>query len=503
MLVNVNAAYWTSSLSGAMSDIYVRHFELEARRGNVERALSVLERVRGRTVAALLQNKPSSGDGKSMEVQVLEDSVSDLQLRLMRSEDANERVGLLDQLMEYERRLEWTRTKEVEPDSRRFDRPSSLWEIQSVLRPKELVLEYVLSEPQSYCIWISRNRAGVQVLSAGRKEIGDLAESYLSATRAGRDNPNAARQLYAILLGQLPPEVDGENIIVVPDGVLHLLPFDTLRDSSGALVLEAHTVSYVPAVTVLHVLRNEKPTGTRKHVFLGVGDVVYQNQGHVSARLAKPLSIRLRLERRLSDAFGTAVYDLPKTREEVRTVSRILGNDSVLLVGGDATETEFKSKPLADFKIVHIAAHGFSDTRFPERSGLVLGVDVASHDDGLLQVREIMRLRFNAELVTLSACNTGVGKLEGEEGVTNLVEAFLVSGAKSVVASLWSADDTYTLDLMERFYTHIAEGQDKAGALRQAKLDLLAKFGKQVPPYYWGAFVLVGDGGSPIALRVQ
>jgi CHAT domain-containing protein len=155
---------------------------------------------------------------------------------------------------------------------------------------------------------------------------------------------------------------------------------------------------------------------------------------------------------------------------------------------------------LKDFKIVHIAAHGFADTQFPERSGLVLGLDPTSHDDGLLQVREIIRLRFNADLVTLSACNTGVGKLEGEEGVTNLVEAFLVSGAKAVVASLWSADDTYTGALMERFYTHIAEGQEKAEALRQAKLDLLAKYGKQVPPYYWGAFVLVGDGGATISL---
>jgi CHAT domain-containing protein len=205
----------------------------------------------------------------------------------------------------------------------------------------------------------------------------------------------------------------------------------------------------------------------------------------------------------MSDAFGTTLYDLPKTREEVLAASNIVGKDSVLLLGSNATETAFKAEPLPDFKIVHIAAHGFADTRFPERSGLVLGVDPASHDDGLLQVREIIRLRFNADLVTLSACNTGVGRLEGEEGVTNLVEAFLVSGAKSVVASLWSADDTYTLDLMERFYTHIAEGQDKAAALRQAKLDLLAKFGKQVPPYYWGAFVLVGDGGSPIPLRVQ
>lgn len=236
---------------------------------------------------------------------------------------------------------------------------------------------------------------------------------------------------------------------------------------------------------------------------LGVGDVPYQNQGGASAKLAKPVGVGQRLLRGFSDAFGTPLYDLPQTREEVIEVSKIVGNDGVMLLGSNATETAFKSQPLEDFKIIHLAAHGFADTQFPERSGLVLGVDANSHDDGLLQVHEIIRLRFNADLVTLSACNTGVGKLQGEEGVTNLVEAFLVSGAKAVVASLWSADDTYTLALMERFYTHIAEGQDKAAALRHAKLDLLTKYGRQVSPYYWGAFVIVGDGGSPIALRVQ
>ena len=143
---------------------------------------------------------------------------------------------------------------------------------------------------------------------------------------------------------------------------------------------------------------------------------------------------------------------------------------------------------------MHIAAHGFADTRFPERSGLVLGLDPASHDDGLLQLREIIRLRFNADLVTLSACNTGVGKLEGEEGVTNLVEAFLVSGAKSVVASLWSADDTYTLDLMERFYTHISEGQDRAAALRQARL-ICGTVWQTGSTLLLGSLCLVGDGG--------
>ena len=91
--------------------------------------------------------------------------------------------------------------------------------------------------------------------------------------------------------------------------------------------------------------------------------------------------------------------------------------------------------------------------------------------------------------------------MEGEEGITDLAEAFLVSGARAVVASLWSADDTFTSDLMKRFYTHIAEGQDTATALRLAELDLLAKYGRNVPPYYWGAFVLVGEGSTAIPLH--
>src|SRR5713101_2279087 len=500
MLVNLHEAYWSSSLAGAMSDTYLQHFELEARQRNVERALSVLERVRGRTATAVLENKVTFNKDEAEDVRTLEDAVSDLQLRLMRSERPKERASLLDQLVEYERRLEWTRAERTESKAKWFDKPAPLKAIQASLHPEEVVLEYVLSEPRSYCVWISKNRAGTQILSEGRRKIEDLAQKYLYATRARREDIDSASQLYDLLFGKLPPDANHEHIIVVPDGILHLLPFDTLRDSAGDLLLDSRTISYVPAATVLEVLRNEKATTAGQHTFLGVGDVPYQNQGHVSAKLEKPSGLTQRIERGLSDVFGTALHDLPETREEVLAASKIVGKDSLLLLGPNATETAFKSEPLADFKIVHIAAHGFVDTQFPERSGLVLGVDPASHDDGLLQVREIIRLRFNADLVTLSACNTGVGKIEGEEGVTNLVEAFLVSGAKAVVASLWSADDTYTGALMERFYIHIAEGQPKATALRHAKLDLLERDGGHVPPYYWGAFVLVGEGGTAIPL---
>jgi CHAT domain-containing protein len=485
-----------------MSDTYLQHFELEAREGKVERALNILERVRGRTAAALLENRVTFSKNESENVRALEENVSEVQLRLMRSENAKERAGLLDQLVEYERRLEWTRTERKETKPGWFEKPAALKAIQAILYPNEVVLEYVLSEPRSYCVWISKKRAGLQVLLSGRQQIEDLTRKYLDETRGKSDDIDVAKQLYALLLSPLPQEAIGDRLIVVPDGILHLLPFDTLREPGGSLLLETRTISYVPASTVLSVLRNTKETQSARRSFLGIGDVAYQNQGGVSRKLDKPAALKQRLMRGLSDNFGASLYDLPHTREEVTEVNKLVGNDGIVLLGAEATETAFKTQPLQDFKIIHLAAHGFADTQFPERSGLVLGVDPKSHDDGLLQVREIIRLRFNADLVTLSACNTGVGKLQGQEGVTNLVEAFLVSGAKSVVASLWSADDTYTLDLMERFYTHIAEGQDKASALRQAKLDLLAKYGRQVPPYYWGAFVLVGDGGSPIPLRV-
>ncbi len=145
--------------------------------------------------------------------------------------------------------------------------------------------------------------------------------------------------------------------------------------------------------------------------------------------------------------------------------------------------------------------HGIDDAKEPDRSGLVLHPDLTSKEDGLFQAREIRQLSLNAELVTLSACNTGVGKLEGVEGVANLVRAFLVAGARSVVASLWPADDRFTATLMGVFYSHLAEGMDGSSALNKAKLDMLKNFGQGTAPYYWAPFILVGEGNARISLR--
>src|ERR1700676_3261476 len=215
MLVNLHETYWSSSLAGAMSETYLHHFELEARQGKVEQALNVLERVRGRTAAALLENKISFSRTESGETRELEEGLSDLQLRLMRSENAKERTALLDQLVEHERRLELTRTDRRESKPGWFQKPAPLKAVQSSLRPNELLVEYVLSEPHSYSVWISKKTAGVKALPAGRKQIEDLTRKFLDETRAKLDDIALDRQLHSILLSPLLQEATGERLVVI------------------------------------------------------------------------------------------------------------------------------------------------------------------------------------------------------------------------------------------------------------------------------------------------
>ncbi len=146
-----------------------------------------------------------------------------------------------------------------------------------------------------------------------------------------------------------------------------------------------------------------------------------------------------------------------------------------------------------------------ADPEFPDRSALVFAPREAPIDDGLLQVREIRKLPLNASLVTLSACDTGVGPV-GEEGVVNIVNAFIEAGAQSVVSTLWEVEDHATAQLMISFYGHLSRGEEKAEALRQAQLESL-KAGD--PPYFWAGFELDGEpsttlftnGTSNVSLR--
>lgn len=186
-------------------------------------------------------------------------------------------------------------------------------------------------------------------------------------------------------------------------------------------------------------------------------------------------------------------------RDEVESATGIAGPGSVVLSDEKATESDLKGEPLQEFKIIHLALHGFGNTTEPDRAGLVLAPGNAN-EDGLWQAREIRKSRLAADLVTLSACETGIGRLQGEEGIMNLARTFLIAGSKSVMASLWDADDRSTATLMKHFYEQIAGGKNVSEALREAQLTMLAEFGSELQPYYWAGFTVIGDGRTRVVI---
>src|SRR5206468_12078482 len=130
--------------------------------------------------------------------------------------------------------------------------------------------------------------------------------------------------------------------------------------------------------------------------------------------------------------------------------------------GSSATKSAFKRTDLPQYRLIHLAVHGFASTAHPDRAALVLLSDPSVGEDGFLQASEIVQLRLNADLVILSACDTAVGPVQGEEGIATLSRAFLLAGARNVVSTLWSVDDTFSTFLMQQFYKHLAAGEPAA-----------------------------------------
>jgi CHAT domain-containing protein len=192
------------------------------------------------------------------------------------------------------------------------------------------------------------------------------------------------------------------------------------------------------------------------------------------------------IRRAVSGPERKELIALPESQHEVETIGSDLPRPNTILLGSSATETNFKRLPLAQYNVVHLALHGYVDPEFPDRSALVFAPQQQPTDDSLLQVRD---LRLNANLVTLSACNIGVGPV-GEEGVANIVNAFIEAGSQSVVSTLWELEDHATTHLVTVFYDHLGRREEKAEALRQAQLEMM---NSGSPPYYWAAFVLDGE----------
>lgn len=194
---------------------------------------------------------------------------------------------------------------------------------------------------------------------------------------------------------------------------------------------------------------------------------------------------------------------LPHSEKEVKRIIKVLGKTkNRMLLREQATECNFK-EAARDYTILHFATHFQVNDNQPLYAKLLFARDKNASEDGYLQTYEVMKMRLNAEMAVLSACNTGLGRLKRGEGLTGISRAFFQAGVPSVVVSLWNVDDASTATIMSDFYRYLRSGMDKRKALRCAKLNYMKKTGgEQSDPFYWAPFILLGDP-KPLSLPVQ
>ena len=487
MLSNVSSTSAKSSLIAVMDELYVGHFLLTARDlKSATEAFSVIEGARGRSVADLLRLAPATSAMLARGTSSLARQISTLQLALQKTTNKAQRQQILDRILVVEQSI----SPAEAANSRKWmhtSQPVAASALRARLRPDEVFIEYVLAEPISYCLVATRESLRLNALP-GKAVISRSVEALLQNIRQNDYATHLAADAYKNLLAGVPEMGLKKRLIVVPDSPLTGLPFEVLVAPSGKSLLQSHIVTYAPSGTVLALLR-ETPPGDRRAV-----SALAVAAGGPERREGSPTQASLRVQRGIYDLDGTELPPLPAAEEEAKAVVSIVGGDSLVLNGAEATEFAFKQQPLSRFRILHFAVHGLISTRFPDRSALVFRTDPQGREDGLLQAREIVTLPLKADLVTLSACDTGTGKINGQEGSATLIRPFLVAGAKAVVANLWSADDEFTRTVMKEFYSQLDSGFDVGSALTQAKLRITGRYGKAAPPRLWAGFIVVGDG---------
>jgi CHAT domain-containing protein/tetratricopeptide (TPR) repeat protein len=494
MLVNAPSSRVKSSMIATMGEVYVGRFKLAATRlHNPAKAFGVVEAARGRTLADSLRYSRDTTRVKSQPVPA-ELEITRIQKRMMESSvspaQARRLLGQLDEAYNLLVPVEYKQNRE---EMKRLYRPTPLARVQKSLRPGEALIEYVLDAGKnSYALEVTHNNIRVHAVPP-REEIDKLVHAYVSAVKTRSDWKPLAHALFDRVLA---PAMSSRPtlITIIPDGSLHLIPFASLLDERNRYTLESRTITSAPSATVFYILRTaDEPAGATKPflgVAFGAGSSVVKMSASANQSVGNPNGLPVNLP------------PLPYAVQEVNAGAHAWGEKSVLLLDDHASETALKAEPLKQFKVIHIAAHGVGNMMEPGRAGLVLAPG-SEAEDGFWQAREIRRSRLAADVVTLSACETGVGRLQGEEGIMNLARSFLVAGAKSVVASLWAVDDRSTATLMEHFYRHIAEGEPIAEALRMAQKDMLLLFGKDAQPYYWAEFTVIGDGTRKISLQTD
>lgn len=343
---------------------------------------------------------------------------------------------------------------------------STLITVQQRLPADVTLVEYhILSSTQTLAFVVAQDSFHTVPISISVQSLRENIADLRNFTSLGAV-PQSAQLLYDALFAPVREHIHTHSLLIAPHLHLHYLPFSALHDGERYLV-EDYIIGYIPSASVLpYINLSGSPPRDGSVLILGNPD-------------------------------NETVTPLPGAENEARALAKLF--DVSPYLEGEATEARLWEQA-GEASYIHIAAHGSFNPIAPQFSRLYLAPDEApesasaEHHDGLLEVREVWNLPLdNANLVTLSACQTQLGDLSAGDELVGLSRAFLYAGTPTLVASLWSVNDVSTAFLMEHFYGYLKDGMGKAAALQQAQLDTMEKYPS---PYYWAAFTLIGDMGG-------
>lgn len=464
------------------------------------RAFSVVERLRARTLLEArrrLDTRSAAGDAAAPERHaVLRDIVALQRLVLYGASPADgaataRLADLEGRLAELDRRHRGT-GRSAPPEMAFADLPA----VAAALQPNEALLSYQLGLWQAYDgdfgggAWLTVvTRQGPRVYRlpdrthfAARVPVfagllrGDASADAVPASRLWHD-------VFATALADLPSTTT--RLIVVPDGPLHALPFDALRETPATPPLAARfEIETTPSATLWLSARGASTTPARALVL-------------ADPALPFTMTATASPTRQAWLDRGIALGPLPHTRRERRAAERTIdGVDA--LEGATASERALKTRDLAGYSVLHVAAHAIADESSPERSAVVLAAG-DNAEDGLLQPREIAELRLDGKVIILSACQTAGGVVIGGEGVMSLARAFFAAGARTVVGTRWPVADDGTARFFEWVYDALGRGHTVSAAIADAKRRAISD---GLPPSVWAGVVLLGDGAiAPLSPR--
>lgn len=351
------------------------------------------------------------------------------------------------------------------------DMQPSIERTKNSLGKNELLISYLWSDTSLFVVKVGDHPDFKRL---NTQKLGEKIDAFRKElSRSDGEFEVLAQELYQILIEPL-NITKNKRLTIISDGSLAYLPFELLMENTHFL-FEEHLIRYAySANTLIPIKKNDVP----------------------NSLVAFAPTFNMQNDAKDGDVVRGELAKLPGALAEAKTVAEIFAGYSYL--ENEATETNFLETS-GDQKLLHLATHAVVDDLNPEKSKLVFfDLENDTINDGYLHAYEIYNLNLNAHLVTLSACNTGFGKIRKGEGVMSLSRAFAYAGVPSTVVSLWPASDKSTPELMKYFYQNLKEGQSKDVALNNARKQYLATAqGKARHPFYWGGFVLIGDN-SPI-----